>query len=266
MRTRAMRARPPAVAGIFYPASAGVLKQQVRELLQSVGPPVQDRRPRGLIVPHAGYPYSGRVAARAYQAIAPYHDQFNRVVLIGPAHRVPLSGAAVPSAEAFRTPLGDVPLDRQALVRLAGLPGVRVADAAHIQEHSLEVQLPFLCEVLDAFSLVPIVVGDCDASFVAELLEPFVDDPGTLLVVSSDLSHFHPYEAAQALDRRTSDAITAKSTSLEPEQACGARAINGLTLLASRRGFDVVEVDLRNSGDTAGDRSRVVGYGADVVC
>ncbi len=260
-----MRARPPAVAGMFYPADASVLAQTVLALLRDAEARVPGR-PRALIVPHAGYPYSGAIAATAYRALAEHREAFERVVLLGPAHRVYLRGLALPSVVAFATPLGEVPLDTAALQRLTQLEGVVVSDEAHSLEHSLEVQLPFLRQVLDDFTLVPIVVGECQPELVADVLEAFVDDPATLIVVSSDLSHFHTYAEAKAIDGQTSAQITDRSHTLVSEQACGARAINGLTLLAARHGFGIIELERCNSGDTAGDHDRVVGYGAYAVC
>jgi AmmeMemoRadiSam system protein B len=263
-----MRIRQPAVAGMFYPASPVALEREVLDLLEqarqqrdaALEPP-----PRALIVPHAGYPYSGPVAASAYTTLRPYRQHYRRVVLLGPAHRVYVPGMAIPSVEAFDTPLGSVLLDSRSLERLAGMPAMQVSDEAHALEHSLEVQLPFLCEVLEDFVLVPIVVGDCEPQPLAQVLELFVDDPQTLIVVSSDLSHYHRYEDACRRDAQTAAAISRCSLSLAPEQACGARAINGLTLLCAQRGFEIRELDRRNSGDTAGGRDRVVGYGAYVV-
>lgn len=260
--------RPPAVAGLFYPGDAGELARTVRVLLDAVIPPAGPRAAgawHALIVPHAGYPYSGPVAASAYRMLAGRGGEIRRVVLLGPAHRVYLQGVALPSVDAFVTPLGEIPLDRESLDVLARVPGVAVSDTAHAMEHSLEVQLPFLQSVLGVFTLVPLVVGDCPADLVAGLLARFADDPHTLIVVSSDLSHFLDYEAACATDQATSQAIVARTGNLGPEQACGARAVNGLLLLARQRGWQVTELDLRNSGDTAGGRAEVVGYGAYAV-
>ncbi len=219
--------------------------------------------PRAIIVPHAGYVYSGPVAASAYASLAGEHDHIHRVVLLGPAHRVPLHGLAASSADAFRTPLGDVPLDHEAIARLIHLPQVTAYDEAHQLEHSLEVQLPFLQEVLDDFVLVPLVVGEASADEVAEVLEQFWDDPGTLYVISSDLSHYHDYDTARMRDERTTRAIEhLRPEDIRYDDACGRNPVNGLLLLARRHGLRPHTLDLRNSGDTAGPRDQVVGYGA----
>ncbi len=264
-----MGCRPPAVAGLFYPADPQDLAAEVRDLLAAEVLPhagLWARRPRALIVPHAGFRYSGPVAASAYRALLPYASEISRVVLLGPAHRVYLRGMAVPSVAAFSTPLGQVPLDAVLLERVSRLPGVVVADHAHQLEHSLEVQLPFLQVVLGDYSLVPVVVGDCPSEWVVEMLRALCIGSGTLLVVSSDLSHYLPYETARAVDAKTSQAILACRSRLTPEEACGAYALNGLLRYAGSEHLQVSALDLRNSGDTAGDRAQVVGYGAYALC
>lgn len=251
--------RPPAVAGQFYPAAPGTLRAMVDEFLANVtgnGEPCQ-----ALIAPHAGYIYSGPIAASAYACLASRREQIRRVVLLGPAHRVPVRGLAASSASAWATPLGNVPLDEAAIQELVTLPQVRYDDQAHAPEHSLEVHLPFLQTVLADFSLIPLVVGEATPEEVAEVLEQFAGDDATLLVVSSDLSHYQEYEHARALDRATSEAIE-RLQFLQPGQACGQRAINGLLQLARQQGWRARTLDLRNSGDTAGPRHQVVGYGA----
>ena len=253
--------REPAVAGTFYPYDSRELHAMLTGFLAEAG--AGNSRPRAIIVPHAGYIYSGPVAASAYARLAVEKDQVHRVVLLGPAHRVPFRGLAASSASTFRTPLGDIPLDRQAIEQLTRLPQVAEFDEAHRLEHSLEVQLPFLQEVLDDFSLVPLVVGDASAEDVAEVLEVFWDDPGTVFVISSDLSHYHDYQTARQLDTRTTRAIE----HLQPENigyddACGRNPVNGLLLLARHHKLTPRTIDLRNSGDTAGPRDQVVGYGA----
>jgi AmmeMemoRadiSam system protein B len=255
----AMNARPPAVAGAFYPRDAASLSAEVGDLLGGAAPS-PGAHPKAIIAPHAGYIYSGPIAASAYSLLAPCRGKVNRVVLAGPAHRVHVAGAAVPSAPAFESPLGSVPLDREALERLSELPFVEVSDAAHAPEHSLEVHLPFLQYVLGAFQLVPIVVGDAAPDDMARLFEAVWGGEETLIVVSSDLSHYLPYEAARRRDRRTVDSILALDARVELDEACGAMPINGLLTVARRRGMAVELLDLRNSGDTAGDRDRVVGY------
>ena len=253
--------RAPAVAGLFYEADASRLRRHVADLMEGVTP-LSRPVPRALIVPHAGYVYSGQTAAAAYACLAPIRDSVRRVLLFGPAHRVYLEGMALPAADSFATPLGDVPIDRAGAARIARMSGVCISDEAHRQEHSLEVQLPFLQSVLGEFSLVPVVVGRCAADTVAAAMDTLWDEPGTLLIVSTDLSHFHSYEEARRIDRATCDQLMARSTGLDGERACGAYALNGLMHSARRRSLQVELLDLCNSGDTAGDRERVVGYGS----
>ena len=258
-----MTVRPAAVAGTFYPSDPETLRTEVRRLLKAARP-AADAELKALIVPHAGYVYSGAVAASAYRLLEAHRERIRRVVLIGPAHRVHLSGIALPSVDAFETPLGEVPLDRAAMAGALSLPAVGISDEAHALEHCLEVHLPFLQTVLADFDLVPMVVGDCPANAVARVLEQFWDNE-TLILISSDLSHFHSYEAACALDTATSSRILARDDHLDGEAACGARAINGLMRLAQAHDLSVSLLELRNSGDTAGDRQRVVGYGSYVL-
>lgn len=258
--------RPAAVAGLFYPASRPALAAEVAACLAGVPPVAADARvPKAIVAPHAGYVYSGPVAAHAYARLAPRAGRITRVVLLGPTHRVAVRGLAAPSVEAFDTPLGRVPVDRAALALLADLPQVVTSDAAHAREHSLEVHLPFLQQVLGSagWSLVPLAVGDASADEVAQVLERLWGGDETLVVVSSDLSHYLPYRAAVETDRATVDRIVAlDARPLDHEQACGATPINGLLRVARRRGLAPRLLDVRNSGDTAGDRSRVVGYAA----
>lgn len=255
-----MRARPAAVAGMFYPAESAALERAVRTLLATA--PVVDERPKAIIAPHAGYQYSGPTAACAYRLLEGRRRQIRRVVLLGPAHRVYLQGMALPSADAFATPLGDVPIDADGVQLALSMPGTQVSDEAHAQEHSLEVHLPFLQSVLEDFAIVPIVVGVCPAPDVEAVIEALWGGDETLIVVSSDLSHFHTYDDARQVDEHTTERIEACESSLQGEDACGAYAINGLMLAAKMRGLEVRTLDVRNSGDTAGDRNRVVGYGA----
>ena len=259
MHTQAIR--PPAVSGMFYPGDPAVLATEVDTLLANAVPPAPTfPPPKALIAPHAGYIYSGPVAASAYALLVPHAATIRRVVLLGPCHRVAVRGLAVSSALSFETPLGTVPIDQAANAVVLKLPQVVRHDGAHAAEHSLEVQLPFLQQVLDDFSLVPLAVGYATPDEVAEVLELLWGGPETLIVVSSDLSHYHPYADAQHRDRHTVDAITHLHLLLDQEQACGAAAINGLIEVAQRRGLQPQLLDLRNSGDTAGDKSRVVGY------
>jgi hypothetical protein len=255
--------REPAVAGMFYPGDAGELHDMVKEMLHQAAPPVDAPPPKALIVPHAGYVYSGPIAASAYARLHRARDTIERVVLLGPSHRVGFPGLATSSAERFRTPLGEIPVDTETVARLAALPQVRTLDQAHQLEHSLEVHLPFLQECLAHFTLVPLVVGDATAEEVAEVLEQVWGGDETLIVISSDLSHYHDYETANRMDRKTSDAIERlQPEALQYEDACGRIPISGLLTLARRKHLTVETIDLRNSGDTAGPRDQVVGYGA----
>ncbi|MCL4800735.1 MAG: AmmeMemoRadiSam system protein B [Burkholderiales bacterium] len=253
--------RPAAVAGMFYPGERDTLAREITGMLEEarereLGPGF----PKAVIVPHAGYIYSGPVAANAYALLRPARGVVKRVVLLGPCHRVPVRGLALPDAAAFETPLGRVPVDAEAVTAARALPQVSEYRATHAQEHSLEVQLPFLQEVLGDFTLVPFVVGAASANEVAEVIEKLWGGPETLVVVSSDLSHYHPYDEARAMDEETARAILAGRTDLDHEQACGATPIAGLLTAAARRGLEPELLDLRNSGDTAGGKGRVVGY------
>jgi AmmeMemoRadiSam system protein B len=256
-----MSTRTAAVAGYFYDANPDRLRHDVSQLLDTQDI-AGEAFPEALIVPHAGYIYSGSTAACAYKCLLPDPDQVSRVLLIGPAHRVHVDGMAIPSVDYFATPLGDIPLDRPALERISALPGVRVLDEAHRQEHCLEVQLPFLQTVLNDFTLLPVVVGGATAEQVAAVVDAFADEPHTLVIISSDLSHFLDYDAARRTDSRTCESILHKATSLRGEQACGAAAINGLMASNWARRLQVKLLQACNSGDTAGQRDRVVGYAA----
>lgn len=253
--------RPAAVAGLFYPGSAAALAGEVRRFLDEA-PARAGPMPKALVVPHAGYIYSGPVAASAYARIAAAADRIHRVVLLGPAHRVAVRGLAAPGAHAFATPLGNVEVDADAVARALTLPQVCVSAAAHAQEHSLEVQLPFLQALLGRFRLAPFVVGAATADEVAEVIDLLWGGPETLIVISTDLSHYHGYDDACAIDRATAGLVLAMSPTLEHEEACGATPLNGFLRCARVRGLLPELIDLRNSGDTAGDRSRVVGYAA----
>jgi AmmeMemoRadiSam system protein B len=256
--------RQPVVAGSFYPADARELEAIVSSYLDEVSDPQEgETAPKALIVPHAGYIYSGPVAATAYAALRPLHSAIERVVLLGPSHRFPLTGLAASEAEGFLTPLGVVPVDRKAVESVLRLPQVRILESAHALEHSLEVQLPFLQRVLDHFSLVPLAVGDAAPEDVAEVLEELWGGRETLVVVSSDLSHYYDYDTAKQLDAVTTRAIEdCEPEKLGSESACGRAPIRGLLLTAKRRQLRCRTLDLRNSGDTSGPRSQVVGYGA----
>src|SRR5687768_10982651 len=251
--------RRPAVAGLFYPAQAESLARAVGDLLGHAD--AKSRAvPKALIAPHAGYVYSGPIAANAYALLAPARDSIKRVVLLGPTHRVAVRGLAVPAATRFATPLGVVDVDLEAVERLRTLPQVVVSDAAHALEHSLEVHVPFLQTVLADFKLVPLAVGHVDPRDVAAVLDMLYGGPETLIVVSSDLSHYLDYRNAQSVDRATCEAILGLKSDIDHEQACGATPVSGLALTARVKGLRPELIDLRNSGDTAGDKGRVVGY------
>jgi AmmeMemoRadiSam system protein B len=254
--------RPAAVAGMFYPGMPAALAASVRACLveAAMRPRAGGARPKALIVPHAGYVYSGPIAAAAYARLAAVHASIRRVVILGPTHRLAIRGLAIPSARAFATPLGEVEIDRRAAALALALPQVQENDAAHAQEHALEVQLPFLQAVLDDFRIVPFAVGAATVDEVADVLERLWGGPETLILVSSDLSHYHGYAEARAIDRTSAEGILALSPILDHEQACGATPINALLACARQHGLVPELLDLRNSGDTAGDKSRVVGY------
>ena len=260
MQSQTSFTRPPAVAGLFYPADAAELAHMVSGLLAAAPGSADRRPPKAIIAPHAGYIYSGATAARAYALLQPLRGRIRRVVLLGPTHRVAVRGLALPAARSFRTPLGDITIDAQAATALHDLPQVVINDAAHALEHSLEVHLPFLQTVLGDFTLVPLAVGDANPQEVAAVLRRLWGGDETLIVVSSDLSHFHDYAEAQALDGATADAILQLRSDLDHQQACGATPVCGLTLLARELGLRTELVDLCNSGDTCGDKNRVVGY------
>lgn len=253
--------RQPAVAGMFYPADKIELHNTVVMMLDQAQ--VDHPPPKALIVPHAGYVYSGPVAASGYALLAPVRQTIRRVVLLGPAHRVPFIGLATPAATRFATPLGEVPVDAAGVATALALPQCRQLDAAHALEHSLEVHLPFLQETLERFAIVPLVVGDAEAREVGEVIDALWGGDETLIVVSSDLSHYHNYATAKAMDGATSHAIEGLAPEqIDVEHACGRNPLVGLLYVARQRGLRATTLDLRNSGDTAGGRDRVVGYGA----
>lgn len=260
------RVRPPAVAGFFYPGEAAALRGSIRKYLVEADAKIPAKTtavPKAIIAPHAGYIYSGLTAAAAYRTLAPAKGKIARVVMMGPCHRVAVRGIALSSADAFRTPLDDVPVDKEAVARAASLPGVEIFDATHKDDHALEVHLPFLQEVLGSFKIVPMIVGGARQEDVARVLETLWGGPETLILISSDLSHYLPYAAAQATDDATRQAIESlDAAALRDEQACGRHSIKGLLQVARAKGLSVTTVDVRNSGDTAGDKSRVVGYGS----
>jgi len=264
--------RPPAVASMFYPGGTAELRNTVQKYLSnaSVEENVSQLKKeeiaqlRTLIVPHAGYIYSGKIAACAYQLLQENLNQFKRVLLLGPAHRVWLEGAAFPEADAFETPLGEITLDKELIEKmLAEFSWISVSDEAHSEEHCLEVQLPFLQETLGEFKLLPLVVGEAKTEQITEIIQQFSEDTETLIVISTDLSHFHDYQTAREIDARTANAIELlEQNRISTEDACGAYPLRGALLAASQNQWNVHRLGLCNSGDTAGDRGRVVGYGA----
>jgi AmmeMemoRadiSam system protein B len=257
--------RQPAVAGMFYPARRGDLHEMLETLL-AAAPHADLPAPKAMIVPHAGYIYSGPVAATGYARLQAVANSVRRVVVMGPAHRVAFHGLAVTDDSIFRTPLGDINLDTAAIQELLALPQVHIDNEAHRLEHSIEVHLPFLQEILESFTLVPLVVGDATPREVYDVISMLWDGPETLLIMSSDLSHYHDYETATRLDRATSHAIeTLAFEKIGYEHACGRNPVSGLLLYARKHGLSVEVLDLRNSGDTAGPRDQVVGYGTYVI-
>lgn len=262
MASMAKSVRPPAVAGTFYPSRRSNLLEELNTFLADAK--AVSGRPKALVVPHAGYVYSGPIAATAYALVGRMHPKPTKVVLFGPGHTVAFDGLALPEAAALATPLGEVPLDDEGLLVAGRLPQVRRSDFVHEREHSLEVQLPFLQRVLsDGFSVLPFAVGRATPSEVAEVMDALWGGDETLLVVSSDLSHYLPYDEARLVDRATAKAVEALDfAGLDDDAACGATPMRGLLLAARQRSLAARVLDLRNSGDTAGSHSRVVGYGA----
>ncbi|MFK5949968.1 MAG: AmmeMemoRadiSam system protein B [Methylococcales bacterium] len=258
--------RPMAVAGSFYPADKEQLKAMIKGYLN--GFPQADKAPKAIIVPHAGYIYSGPVAAAAYSRLKMVAKVVKKVLLIGPSHHVGFRGLAVSTADQFATPLGNIKVDVEIVRQLTALPFVQYLDQAHELEHSLEVQLPFLQTVLQNFSLIPMVAGDATAEQVCQVIEIFWEREDVLVVISSDLSHFYDYQTAQTMDKQTSEIIEQlQYEKLGYESACGRVPVSGLMALARKNKLAIKNIDLRSSGDTAGfaDRSRVVGYGAYVI-
>jgi len=253
--------RSAAVAGMFYPGDPRTLVSELDELLGGVEQPAPRLGfPKALIVPHAGYIYSGPVAARAYEELAPARGIVKRVVMLGPVHRVPVRGLAIPSDDAFATPLGTIPIDRATLDEVRALPQVVTSDRAHLQEHALEVQLPFLQRQLGDFMLAPFAVGDATVDEVAQVIERLWGGPETLVVISTDLSHYHAYAEARQIDRSTVTRIARLATDLNHEEACGATPLNGMLDVARRRNLAIRLLAANNSGDTAGGKGQVVGY------
>jgi len=258
--------RPAAVAGQFYPRDERVLRTQLAEMLSTAVAFEAAPEPKAIIVPHAGYMYSGPVAASAYALLAPMRERIRRVVMLGPTHRVAVRGFSLPAAQCFSTPLGEVPLARAEWEALQARADVLVDDRPHAFEHCLEVQLPFLQVSLERFEIVPVLVGDASPEATAGLIESLWGGPETLILISSDLSHYLSYREAQWSYRAAVDQVLELRAGLDHEQACGATPINGLLLAARKHHLRAHLLDLRNSGDTAGDRSRVVGYTSIAFC
>jgi AmmeMemoRadiSam system protein B len=255
-----LNVRTPAVAGMFYSADTQQLAQNVRHLLADAQP--HNLKPKALIVPHAGYIYSGAIAATAFATLRPIAAQIRRVILLGPTHCVAVRGLALPAADFFETPLGKVKLDSAAVQAIAHLPQVIINVEAHAQEHALEVQLPFLQSVLPEFTLLPLAVGMASADEVAEVLDMLWSGEETLIVISSDLSHYLPYDTARRVDHETVQSILQLRQPITHDHACGGTPISGLIVAAQTHHLTPHLLDLRNSGDTAGSRDQVVGYAA----
>jgi AmmeMemoRadiSam system protein B len=251
----------PSVAGVFYPLNPAHLAQMLDQFLQEAAS--GEKPPKALIAPHAGYRYSGAVAASIYARLKNAQQPISRVILIGPAHRVAFDGLAVSRADAFNTPLGNIAVDKESIEKLLQLPFVQYLEQAHAHEHSLEVQLPFLQTLLSDFKIVPVLAGRATAEHVSQAMDLLWGGEETLIVVSSDLSHYHDYATATRLDQDTSKLIeTLQFDQLTFESACGRIPLSGLLKLAKEKCMSIKTVDLRNSGDTSGDKTRVVGYGA----
>lgn len=256
-----MKIRQPAVSGRFYPEDGEELSHTIKNLFQDN--PTEGPCPKALIAPHAGYIYSGPVAASIYQLLKQKKDVITRVILLGPSHYTYVNGLALSSADVFKTPLGDITIDKESIEKISHLPQVEIQDSAHQNEHSLEVHLPFLQMSLTSFKLLPLTIGNAADDEIVEVLEILCGGEETLIVVSSDLSHFHDYENANAIDRKTSEHIlNLEQDQLEREMACGRIPIRGLLKFAKQLSLSPKLIDLRNSGDTAGSKDRVVGYGA----
>jgi len=255
--------RHPAVAGTFYPAAPLVLQTMVKKFLHGATQYANLPLPKAIIAPHAGYIYSGPIAASAYACLQHAKNKVKNVVILAPAHRYPICGLATTTADYYETPLGNVKINSDIVNKLFAFPFISRAEAAYDTEHALEVQLPFLQELLDDFALIPLLVGRATIGQVATILREVWNGNETLIVISSDLSHYHEYEKAQKVDNITAQAIlTMNVATLDPEMACGYTAICGLLTVAAEKNGHISLVDLRNSGDTAGDKSQVVGYGA----
>lgn len=256
--------RKAAVAGTFYPANPTLLHNTVSTMLEQAKP--SELIPKAIIVPHAGHIFSGPIAASAYCLLKNLKQPVSRVILLGPSHRVAFKGLACSRADQFMSPLGAIDVDTETIDKIVALPGVEYIEQAHTYEHCLEVQLPFLQETLRHFTIVPIVTGDASPQMVCNVINALWDGPETLVVISSDLSHYHQYDVAKNKDAVTSRQIeNLEFETLHGDSACGKVAISGLLKFSRDHNLQVNTLDLRNSGDTAGDKNRVVGYGAYVI-
>ena len=266
-----MKVREAAVAGLFYPGEPEELRGTVAELLKDARERARQLTPlpgqlTAAIVPHAGYIYSGPTAAMIYQLLEPAQDTINHVVIIGPAHRVGINALALPDADAMATPLGDIPLWSHGVDIALAQPDVVVSEAVHAMEHSIEVQLPFLQTVLPQADILPLAAGWIEPHVVANVLDALWEEDGTLILISSDLSHYLPYDKAQRIDQSTINQILNRDHEVRHDRACGATGINAISLTATTHHLSTHLLELCNSGDTAGDRTSVVGYAAVAYC
>jgi AmmeMemoRadiSam system protein B len=262
MITEFKKIRRPAVSGMFYPNSPDELRNLIREFIAGVKIKI-DRSPKALIAPHAGYQYSGPVAASAFASLKAQADSIKNIIIIGPSHRMPFDGIAAPECDGFETPLGVVPVNQSLIQKALRLPCVKASDLAHSDEHCLEVELPFLQEILPQFTIAPFTVGDASDQDVADLLELLWDGDDTRIVVSSDLSHYLNYSSAKQIDEITANSIlNLDHESIDYDQACGCIPVRGLIIAAKKHNLKAELIDLRNSGDTSGNKGKVVGYGA----
>jgi AmmeMemoRadiSam system protein B len=253
--------RKPNVAGQFYPDQTKVLSEMINKFLSEVHVNIKEK-PKAIIVPHAGYTYSGPIAATAYATLLPYKESIKKVILLGPTHRMSFKGVAATMVDYFETPLGSIPIDHN-IQEISSSQIVNVNETAYEMEHSIEVQLPFLQTVLNKFELLPLIVGDIEFIKVADIINNLWDSDETLIVVSSDLSHYKAYYSAQTLDTLTSSIIEKLAPNeLQSEQVCGLIPIQGLLQVAKQKNIQVRTLDVRNSGDTSGSKENVVGYGA----
>ncbi len=253
--------RNPVVAGLFYPSDAQSLSEDIDNYLKTENR-ISNYQPQILIVPHAGYQYSATAAAKAYASLRNFSDKIRNVILVGPSHRVAFDGIAAPSVDYFKTPLGSIALNREIVQEMHNSFGIKILDKAHAQEHSLEVQLPFLQKVLKKFKIIPLVYGNVSSEKLAEVLNPYLHREDTVIVISADLSHYYDYETAKALDKITADLVARNEADIDEHQSCGAIGINAALILAKENNFRPEMLDMINSGDTAGDKDSVVGYGA----